>query len=100
MFKRLRNKFLILNMSIISVMMITAFAVIYTITYNNMQMENQNKLLSLPVIKLEGSNNPPKTNGSVSAGLHVIRNISSDYSLSFSIRVDSDGKVLDIEFLY
>ncbi len=87
-------------MSIISVMMITAFAVIYTITYNNMQMENQNKLLSLPVIKLEGSNNPPKTNGSVSAGLHVIRNISSDYSLSFSIRVDSDGKVLDIEFLY
>lgn len=97
MFKRLRNKFLILNMSIISVMMITAFAVIYTITYNNMQMENQNKLLSLPVIKLESNSNPPKTNGSVSAGLHVIRNIPSDYSLSFSIRVDSDGKVSDID---
>ncbi|MFL0194235.1 sensor histidine kinase [Clostridium sp. WILCCON 0269] len=97
MFKRLRNKFLILNMSIISVMMITAFAVIYMITYNNMKMENQNKLLSLPVIRFEGSSNSPKANGSVSAGLHIIRNIPSDYSLSFSIRVDSDGKISDID---
>lgn len=35
MFKKLRNKFLILNLVIISVMMIIAFTSIYIITYNN-----------------------------------------------------------------
>ncbi|MCY7518359.1 hypothetical protein [Paenibacillus larvae] len=32
------------TMSIISVVMLTAFAVIYSLTYNNMQIDNQNKL--------------------------------------------------------
>ncbi|MEV2968964.1 hypothetical protein ABNB87_19815, partial [Paenibacillus larvae] len=36
------------TMSIISVVMLTAFAVIYSLTYNNMQIDNQNKLHSVP----------------------------------------------------
>jgi len=36
MFTKLRNKFLILNMSMTSTVMIAAFAVIYIISYNNL----------------------------------------------------------------
>jgi signal transduction histidine kinase len=39
MFKKLRNRFLILNLVIISVMMIIAFASIYLITYNNVSRD-------------------------------------------------------------
>lgn len=39
MFKRLRNKFLILNLVIISVAMIFAFSAIYLMTYNNVQRD-------------------------------------------------------------
>lgn len=47
MFKQLRNKFLVLNMSIISALMITTFCVIYFITYSNIQSENVKKLNDL-----------------------------------------------------
>ncbi len=39
MFKKLRNKFLILNLVIITIMMIFAFTSIYLITYNNVRTE-------------------------------------------------------------
>ena len=47
MFKELRNKFLILNMSIFSVLMIAAFLVVYLVAYNNVQTENYNRLRML-----------------------------------------------------
>lgn len=37
MFKKLRNRFLLLNLVIISIIMFVAFAAIYTITYQNVQ---------------------------------------------------------------
>ncbi|WP_315118224.1 HAMP domain-containing sensor histidine kinase [uncultured Clostridium sp.] len=93
MFKQLRNQFLILNMSIISVVMITAFAVIYLTTYNNIQTKNQNQLELL-------SSKPNVT----SIGLPydtrmekiIISMPPSDSSLSFNVLVNSDGKVLKI----
>lgn len=39
MFKKLRNRFLLLNLVIISVMMLIAFASIYTITYQNVRAD-------------------------------------------------------------
>jgi two-component system sensor histidine kinase CiaH len=100
MFKKLRNRFLMLNMSFISVVMIAAFAIIYSITYNNMQLENQNKLHSLPGVQIESHSTAsdygvPSTTGE--AGVHVVRTIPSDYSLSFHIEVDPDGKILNID---
>ena len=37
MFKRLRNRFLILNMAIISVLLLSAFSIVYAFTYNQTQ---------------------------------------------------------------
>lgn len=39
MFKKLRNKFLLLNMIMISILLIGSFAVVFTITYNNVNHE-------------------------------------------------------------
>ncbi len=44
MFKQLRNKFLILNLVIISVLMLIAFGTIYIITYGNVQQDIENEL--------------------------------------------------------
>ncbi|MGG1519118.1 HAMP domain-containing sensor histidine kinase [Paenibacillus oryzisoli] len=44
MFTKLRNRFLILNLVIISVMMLAAFAAIYTITYGNVHRDIQMEL--------------------------------------------------------
>ncbi|MCP1187326.1 cell wall metabolism sensor histidine kinase WalK [Paenibacillus sp. 1781tsa1] len=44
MFKKLRNRFLIVNLVSISVMMLVAFATIYTITYQNVQRETNMEL--------------------------------------------------------
>ena len=39
MFKRLRNRFLAINMVILSVLFVGAFAVTYIFTYNNTQQD-------------------------------------------------------------
>ncbi|MBM7568563.1 sensor histidine kinase [Paenibacillus sacheonensis] len=44
MFSRLRNRFMILNMVIISCMMLVAFAAIYTITYQNVRSDTDMEL--------------------------------------------------------
>lgn len=95
MFKKLRNKFLLINMSIISVVMISAFAIIYIIIYNYMQMENQNKLLSLPVNKTNNQFNPDDKQ-SVIVSSNAIRKIPTDYTLSFGIEVNAKGEILNI----
>ncbi|QOS98937.1 HAMP domain-containing histidine kinase [Brevibacterium sp. JNUCC-42] len=110
MFKQLRNKFLILNMSIISVLMITAFSAIYFITYNNIQSENLNKLDAVsigrtPVVsfnaiettigrteKIDGTET--KIGGTVRDSQVV--SISLNYSMSFNIQVDDNGVIQKI----
>ncbi|MEI2282875.1 HAMP domain-containing sensor histidine kinase [Paenibacillus polysaccharolyticus] len=44
MFKKLRNRFLIVNLVSISIMMLVAFVTIYTITYQNVQRETNMEL--------------------------------------------------------
>lgn len=44
MFNKLRNRFLIVNLVSISIMMLVAFATIYTITYQNVQRETNMEL--------------------------------------------------------
>lgn len=78
--------------------MITAFAVIYAITYNNIQMEIKNKLPELHVkpVKLIMKSGEPLDNIDTPQ-VHTISKIPSDYSLSFGIEVDANGKLLDIQ---
>ena len=79
MFKRLRNKFLILNMVIISVMMLIAFTSIYFITYNNVYSditlelgrisESNRKEKGNPPMSQPDFDNPPPPRRSVSFAL-------------------------------
>lgn len=98
MLKRLRNRLLLLNMLIISIVMIVAFAIIYIITYTNIQKENQSKLESIPRVLSGAPGNPhlqdPQSNPSDAR--NIFQRIPIDYSLSFSIVVESDGKVIDV----
>ncbi|SNS93284.1 histidine kinase [Anaerovirgula multivorans] len=91
MFTKLRNKFLILNMSITSLVMITAFAIIYFITYNNIHSEIQSKLTSraeMP-IRMSMFNDAEK-------GVAVIQRIPLEDTLTFNIELDSYGEILEI----
>lgn len=93
MFKKLRNRFIILNMSIISVVMISAFIVIYFTTYNNIQTENRDKLEMLSSRVNTGAFSLP--DGTKKDNM-IISMIPSDSSSSFRILVNSDGSIVKI----
>lgn len=94
MFTKLRNKFLVLNMTITSMMMVTAFTVIYFITYSNIHLEIQKKLTSRSemAIRIERS----ELIGDMEKGVAVVQKFSLDDLLSFNVEVDSEGNVLRI----
>ncbi len=93
MFKKLRNRFIILNMSIISVVMISAFVVIYFTTYNNTQTENRDKLEMLSSRVNTGALSLPD---GTKKDNRIISMIPSDSSSSFRILVNSDGNIVKI----
>lgn len=95
MFTKLRNKFLILNMSITSIVMIAAFAIIYFITYSNIQSEIQNKLpRSEMQLNIGGTDLSEGTEKGET--MSTVQSFSLDDPLSFNIEVDADGKILTI----
>ncbi|GAB6108070.1 sensor histidine kinase [Fusibacter bizertensis] len=72
MFKKLRNRLLIMNLSIISILMIISFSIIYVMTYNNIHEVikqdlyriadfNKNDHIVLPKFDLLGGTLPPPT---------------------------------------
>ncbi|QKE71542.1 HAMP domain-containing histidine kinase [Arthrobacter citreus] len=117
MFKKLRNKFLLINMSVISLVMLGAFTIIYIMTYNNIQNENKKKLDAqtekLVTIQREikrkeiGSelennieeNGPAQSKKEITniigEGGIVTQKISLGDSVSFSVEVDSNGNVIE-----
>ncbi|MBE5917357.1 MAG: HAMP domain-containing histidine kinase [Pseudobutyrivibrio ruminis] len=97
MFTKLRNKFLILNMSMTSTVMITAFAVIYIISYNNVNSEITKKLNLQAGMQtvIEGTELPDDTENSKPKTLN--RRFSPDDTYSFSIYVDGNGEILEID---
>ncbi|OXT07385.1 two-component sensor histidine kinase [Thermoanaerobacterium thermosaccharolyticum] len=97
MFRKLRNKFLILNMSITSSVMMIAFAVIYIISYNNINSEIAKKLSPQAGMQtvIEGRELPDDTESSKSK-VHN-RRFSPDDPYSFNIQVDGNGKILEID---
>lgn len=100
MFSKLRNKFLILNMSITSMVMIAAFAIIYFITYSNIHSEIQNKLNSRSEmqIQIEGTDLPD--DAEKRGGMSTARNFSLEDPHLFIIEVDADGKILEINSFF
>ncbi|SFD56528.1 HAMP domain-containing sensor histidine kinase [Bacillus sp. UNCCL81] len=117
MFKKLRNKFLLINMSVISLVMVVAFTIIYIMTYNNIQNENKKKLDAqtekLITIQREIKNkeigSELKNNNDIKGKVEtkkeitniigkggiVTQKISLGDSVSFSVEVDSTGNVIE-----
>lgn len=89
MFIKLRNKFLVLCMTVTSLIMIVSFAVIYITTYNNIQNDNIKKLNELSSNTLFNSLFP--FSDSFFNDIFSPFTIPSDYNLSFTLVVDEDG---------
>ncbi len=103
-------------MTIISLVMIVAFAIVYFTTYSNIQAENRSKLemRSGKQISIEGSSAPRFTNtidpdlDPNKGGLEkhdsmtniVTQQISSEDTLSFDIEVDAKGKILSTHTVF
>jgi len=93
MFKKLRNKFLLLNMVIISVVMLASFSVIYTITYARVQSENYSMLNSTASVTGSGPLfliEPEETEDGGMIGR--TKNV-----LFFNITLDDTGDICDVQ---
>jgi signal transduction histidine kinase len=91
MFKRLRNRLLLLNMAMVSVVMIAAFAVVYFTTYTNIQKETRSRLAAVPT--LSGVVYSSADSG---ADIKIVLRVPADRSLSFTVWVDSSGQVMNV----
>ena len=123
MFKNLRNKFLFFNMVITSLLLLTAFCVVYLATYSNAKTENECKLdnVAKPFISSSGDsggsgtlndqNNPglnpesklskqpnDEPRGELKGKLQGMTadKVTSDYALSFVVIVDQSGGLCEV----
>ena len=103
MFKQIRNRILRLNMVMVSTVVIVAFAFIFITTYTRMQNDNREKLLKDDAVNLIISGNlrqdriqhaQPLPEGPFVSGFAT--RIAPDAGLSFSLLVDSEANVVDI----
>lgn len=96
MFTKLRNKFLFLNMSMTSLVMIAAFAVVYFVTSSNIHGEIQKQLNSQSSMQvtLEDGDIPPEMDPEKPPTF--VRHISTEGPASFDIEVDASGRILAV----
>ncbi|MCJ8015317.1 HAMP domain-containing histidine kinase [Paenibacillus sp. KQZ6P-2] len=111
MFKKMRNKILLLLMIFISFIMTVAFAFIYLTTYNSVRLEAQNKLKALPPPPSQTPLSSPTGPEGLKEARMMIKegkievdvnkgntiSIPPDYALSFHITVTSDGAIEKID---
>ncbi|AOY76501.1 sensor histidine kinase [Clostridium formicaceticum] len=104
MFQQLRNKFLILNLVIISIMMILAFSSIYFITHNNVYRNIQMELHRISEFNRKANDKPPQGPRNFDGG-----RVSSDFdpgepppepSVSFVLITDNEGTLLDTSSIF
>lgn len=96
MFKKLRKKMMLFNMLTVSLVMLTSFAVIYLVTYGNMEKENQRKLQAVSSMFFAPNRMPPaeaadKNNVQPS----LPERFSVDYGVSFVLFV-KNGQLINI----
>jgi signal transduction histidine kinase len=98
MFKKLRNKFLILNLSITSGVITLAFGFVYFITYSNLQADIRDRLHASPeaqmrVAAADNPSRPTEPTGSQSA----VRHAAAEGTNTFHAEVDAEGRIVNIE---
>ncbi|MDF2545987.1 MAG: Integral rane sensor signal transduction histidine kinase [Anaerosolibacter sp.] len=100
MFKQLRNRFLILNLVIISVMMIIAFASIYLITYNNVSRDISMELHKVSDMKRKSNMDidtaPPNDFNMGQPSSDYDRPQPPDRSVSFTLVTDPQWNTMKI----
>jgi len=105
MFRKIRNKILLLNMVMVSTVVVVAFVVIFTITYARVRSENHEKLrFAIPMQQMAASVETvrqgaaiyvgPKLEGGAVSGFST--RISPDAGLSFALLVDKESNVVEI----
>lgn len=92
MFKRLRNRFLLMNMVIISIIMIVAFLTIYIITNQNVHRDINMKLQQVSEFyhkNEEGRPSGPRGNRGMTQA--------PELSVAFALMTDKDGNLLETD---
>lgn len=106
MFRKLRNKFLFLNMIVTSLVMMTAFGIVYLTTYSNTKADIERRLNNVSGSFVIYDSEEPAVPGSESSKvvngrdkINTSHKVTSDYTPSFVITVDKTGNVLEINSL-
>lgn len=106
MFRKLRNKFLFLNMIVTSLVMMIAFGIVYLTTYSNTKADIERKLNNVSGSFVIYDSEKPVVPGSESSKvvngrdkINTSHKVTSDYTPSFVITVDKTGNVLEINSL-
>lgn len=101
MLKRLRNKILVLNMLLTTVVVAIAFAFIYLVMDSQIQAENKRKLDAITEGKISFAAQETNTDGSEDAVAAdtVQQRLPADYALSFHVKLDPYGKLQNIDSL-
>lgn len=106
MFRKLRNKFLFLNMIVTSLVMMTAFGIVYLTTYSNTKADIERRLNNVSGSFVIYDSEKPVVPGSESSKvvngrdkINTSHKVTSDYTPSFVITVDKTGNVLEINSL-
>lgn len=98
MFRRLRNRLLIVNMAIITLIMLAAFASIYTITYRNVQNDIGMELQRVDEFyhKPKGEFGEPKINRG-NPPEKELRDPPAERSVSFALQTDASWNLTTVD---
>jgi signal transduction histidine kinase len=99
MFTKLRNRFLLLNLSITSGIMILAFGIVYYITSSNLEEDIRQQLQAPPEAQVRMAAVPGGAGLPAETGefRHAIRNVYMGGTGTFHAEVDGNGQILRIE---
>lgn len=101
MFKKLRNRFLILNLITISVMMLIAFASIYLITYQNVYTDIDMDLHRISDFYRKSNENPNQQQPNFSNSQPTYKDKHpSERSVSFSLITDIQWNIVDASSIF
>ncbi len=90
MFEKMKNKMLISNMLIISIVMLISFITIYVVTYIDIQNENNKSLLRVPIINIDGI----KSHQNI--GDNNLNSELAKMETSFNIFLDENNSIVEI----
>lgn len=94
MFKQLRNKFLMLNLVIISIMMLISFSSIYLITYKNVQNDIRNEINKLTDVNQKNNKIPKEIKSDNTNTMDMDEKQHPGRSVSFTLIIDNDNNIV------